>query len=140
MTTSLITMIAAVIAVSAVPQEQSSKQSKKAGTITLSGCVSKSDRSQEYTLSDDAEGTFRLTGMSVRKYVGKRIEVVGVEPRLAVKGGLYPTPNVAAQAGAIDPARAATEAAVAGPAAVSASPYPEFKVRSIKPVAGTCEP
>ena len=140
MTTSFITIIVAAVALGAAQQAPTSKQSKKPNTITLSGCVSKSDTSQDYTLSDEAEGTFRLTGMSVRKYVGKRIEVVGAEPRLAVKGGLYPTPNVAAQAGAMDPSRAATAAASAGPAAVSASPYPEFRVRSIKPIAGTCEP
>jgi hypothetical protein len=56
---------------------------------------------------------------------------------LTIKGGLLPNPNVAAQAGAMDPARAAMASAggAAGPGAVD---LPEFKVKSVRPVSGGC--
>ena len=56
---------------------------------------------------------------------------------LTIKGGLTPSPNVAAQAGAMDPARAAMAAAggAAGPGTVD---LPEFKVKSVRPVSGGC--
>jgi hypothetical protein len=115
---------------------------KKPTTLTLSGCIQQSPTAaNEFTVTSDNDnpGTYRLTGMKVRDYLGKRVELVGVQPKLVVKGGLYPNPNVAAQAGAMDPTRAAT-AAAAGPAATTNAPLPEFRVRSIKPVAGTCLP
>jgi hypothetical protein len=110
-------------------------------TITLSGCVERAETTPtQYTLVDAEEGTtYRLTGTDVRDYVGKKVQIMGAPPtgRLKVAGGLWPSPNVAAQAGAMDPARAATAAAggSAGPGTVS---LPEFKVKSVRPVSGSC--
>ena len=58
--------------------------------------------------------------------------------RLVIKGGLTPNANVAAQAGAMDPARAAVASACgsAGPGTVDV--LPEFKVKSVRPVSGGC--
>ena len=126
-----------------------SAQGAKAGTppkatskmITLSGCVERAETMPtQYTLVDAEEGTtYRLTGTDVRDYIGKKVQIVGASPsgRLKVVGGLWPSPNVAAQAGAMDPARAATAAAggSAGPGTVS---LPEFKVKSVRPVSGSC--
>jgi len=109
--------------------------------ITLSGCVERAETMPtQYTLVDTKEGTtYRLTGTDVRDYIGKRVQIVGAQPtgRLKIVGGLTPTPNIAAQAGAMDPARAATAAAggSAGPGSVS---LPEFKVKSVRPVSGSC--
>jgi hypothetical protein len=128
-------------AASVAAQQASPRSSSKSKTLTLSGCVQRSDtKAGDYTLtSDDKDlSTYRLTGVDVREFVGKRVEVIGVPPKLTVRGGLYPNPNVAAQAGAMDPAKAATEAAAGGPAATTASPLPEFRIQSIKPVAGNC--
>jgi len=109
--------------------------------ITLSGCVVRGDSSTSpYTLSDSAAGEYRLTGVDVRDYLGRRVQIVGGEvvPRkLTIVGGLQPSANVAAQAGDIDPARAATAAAggSAGPGTVQ---LPEFKVKSVRPISGSC--
>jgi len=109
--------------------------------ITLSGCVERGETTPtQYTLVDATEGTtFRLTGIDLRNYIGKKVQIVGGQPtgRLKIVGGLTPTPNIAAQAGAMDPARAATAAAggSAGPGTVS---LPEFKVKSVRPVSGSC--
>jgi len=108
--------------------------------ITLSGCVERAQTTPtQYTLVDAKEGTYRLTGTDLRSYIGKKVQIVGAQPtgRLKIVGGLTPTPNIAAQAGAMDPARAATAAAggSAGPGTVT---LPEFKVKSVRPVSGSC--
>jgi hypothetical protein len=116
-----------------------SKPSPK--TISLSGCVVRAEKtSDQFTLEDSTEGKYRLTGMKLRDYVGKRVQIAGgvVETkRLTIKGGLTPNANVAAQAGAMDPARAAVASAggTAGPGAIE---LPEFKVKSVRPVSGGC--
>ncbi|HEX3704695.1 MAG TPA: hypothetical protein VHU82_15300 [Vicinamibacterales bacterium] len=114
--------------------------------ITLSGCVQPSDSSpNRFTFSDDgnpnAPASYRLSGTDMRKYAGKRVEIVGgvVTSRLKIATGLYPSPNVAGQAGAMDP----TQAAVAGSAGGSASgtgnvELPEFRVKSVKTLGGAC--
>src|SRR5258706_15158594 len=80
--------------------------------ITLSGCVERGETTPtQYTLVDAEEGTtYRLTGTDLRNYIGKKVQIVGAQPtgRLKIVGGLAPTPNMAAQGGAMDPARAAT--------------------------------
>ena len=74
----------------------------------------------------------------MRKYVGQRVEISGVmSKRLVIVGGLYPTPNVAAQAGAIDPARAAVEQMSASPNSMG-RPALDFRVKSVRPVPGAC--
>ena len=109
--------------------------------ITLSGCVTRGEAAPEqYTLEDVQEGKYRLSGVKLRDYVGQKVEILGdlVETkRLTIKGGLTPNANVAAQAGAMDPVRAAVESAggAAGPGIVT---LPEFKVKSVRPVTGGC--
>jgi len=121
-------------------QQQAPKKGDKLTITTLTGCVEQSTTAKnQYTMSDDS-GTYRLTGKDVREFLGKRVEIAGVQPKLVIKGGLYPTPNVAAQAGAMDPSRAAVAAAEAGSAGTGPAPIPEFRVQSIKPVTGNCAP
>jgi len=113
---------------------------KKPSTITLSGCVQKSETSpNQFTLVDD-NAIYRLTGVDVREFVGRRVEVVGGPPRkLKIVGGLKPSPNIAGQAGSIDPATAAI--AIHDSAAVNGTgPEIELRVKSIKSVGGTCGP
>ncbi len=111
---------------------------KKPTTVTLSGCVQKSDTAPgQFTLVDPT-GIYRLTGMDVREFLGRRVEIVGGPPRkLKITGGLKPSPNVAGQAGAMDPARAAMAAHDA--ASVNGTgPELELRVRSVTQIAGTC--
>ena len=109
--------------------------------ITLSGCVERGETPPgQFTLSDREDGsTYRLTGTDVRQYIGRRVQIVGgvASRRFRIVGGLTPNANVAAQAGAMDPVRAATAAAggAAGPGTVE---LPEFKVKSVRPVSGSC--
>ena len=138
--TALICAIPAVMLSAAQKREQPPKAPAK--PITLTGCVEHTETGgDQFTLSEKkGSQTYRLTGTDLREYVGRRVQLVGgVAPRrLRVAGGLTPSPNAAAQAGAIDPARAATAAAggVAGPGTVE---LPEFRVKGVRPVTGSCD-
>ena len=90
--------------------------------LTMNGCVTRdytdSRNANAYTFIDSFDGTrYHLKGSSLTKYSGMSVQVVGVVDTRKVKvvGGLYPSPNVAAQAGAIDPAKAGVAALPGGP-------------------------
>jgi hypothetical protein len=132
-------VVCAIAAVPAIAQEKSQPKPKP-DAIELTGCVVRSATSPaQYTLEDKKAGAaYRLTGVNVRDYVGRPVIVIGTgAKRLAIVGGLTPTPNVAAQAGSIDPARAAVQAQTdaASPGNVE---LPELKVKSIRPANGRC--
>ena len=137
----------AAAAATAQTTTTTSSATKKDATksITLTGCVARDAAdATHFALADFTSGdtTYRLTGAAdVRKYLGKRVTVSGlrVEPKVAVVGGLVPSPNVAAQAGAIDPTRAAMAAqgseANGRPATI---PVPEVRVRTVREASGGC--
>ena len=139
-----LSFIAATTGVAARPQQPATASTKQpAKPLTLSGCISASaNETGLFTLSDTKQGNrqgtkYKLVGTDVREYVGQRVEVSGVAPRrLQIVGGLYPSPNIAAQAGAIDPNQAAI-AAASGPAA-GAGPLVEFRVKSVRAIPGPC--
>jgi len=109
--------------------------------ITLSGCVQRGESSPDQFTLSESKGSqiYRLTGQDLRDYVGRKVQLVGgvASNRLKIAGGLTPSPNAAAQAGAIDPTRTATAAAggSAGPGNVE---LPEFRVKSVRPITGSC--
>ena len=112
--------------------------------IRLNGCISKDTiRPGQFNFLDNESGfKYRLTGKGLRKFVGHRVEIVGGPPGKGVtfRTGLWPSPNTAAQAGALDPARAAVANLPGGAAdAVGASPLPEFKVIRLRGVEGACQ-
>jgi hypothetical protein len=137
------------LAISSPTSAQQKDKDKKAPpppspkTISLSGCVVRDEKTpDQITLDDLDSGKYRLSGIKMHDYVGQRVEVAGgvVETKkLTIKGGLTPNANVAAQAGAMDPARAAVASAsgVAGPGNVD-DLLLEFKVKSVRPVSGGC--
>ena len=110
--------------------------------VTLTGCVEKGSTPNQYTITDDQNGRYEVSGNDIRKYVGQRVQVAGNagSTRFRIKGGLYPTPNVAGQAGAIDPGRAAIAAQPGGGAVGTGNPdLPTFKVKAIRQLDGGCE-
>jgi len=114
---------------------------QKSEVITLTGCVTEGDKTPgQYTLEDKETGVrYRLTGTKVRDFAGQTVLIVGASgsKKLVVRGGLTPSPNVAAQAGAMDPARAAvaSQGGSAGPGTVE---LPEFNVKSVRPTGAAC--
>ena len=135
----------AIAAGASAAQSNTAQEPKRGATRTLRliGCVgSDDDASGRPTFSDSKHKmTYRLTGQDLREYAGRRVEVVGAASRrVQVVRGLTPSPNVAAQAGAIDPNRAAIAAAPGGGPGTGTGNFqlPEFRVSSIRPVAGNC--
>ena len=111
--------------------------------VRLTGCISQKPQGSDYTFTDAANGSrYRLTGKDIKKYAGKRVEVVeGAAPKgFAIKGGLYPSPNVAAQAGALDPVQAgiATQPG-SGANTGTGEPLPEFRAGRVRTVEGGCQ-
>jgi hypothetical protein len=133
-----------VLVASAGARAQTSKSSAKENNTpsTLTGCVS--DRALpngEFTFTDGTTGSkFRLTGKGIRQWAGQQVEIVsGPNKRLSVKGGLYPSPNIAAQAGAIDPAQAAIARQPGGTASGTGGvDLPEFRVARVRAAGGSC--
>ena len=143
MTPASVSLLAAALLAAIPPalaQQSESKNTPQSNIVTLSGCVINDPVQRNiYTLTEENDPTvYRLTGTNVRKFVGQRVEVSGVmSKRPVIVGGLYPTPNVAAQAGAIDPARAAVEQMIAGSNAMGRAAL-DFRVKSVRPVPGAC--
>ena len=89
--------------------------------LTLNGCVTRdytdAKNASAYTFVDNADGSrYRLSGQNVSKFSGMLVQVQGIveTKRLKIVGGLYPSPNIAGQAGAIDPGKAAVAAMPGG--------------------------
>jgi len=112
--------------------------------IRLNGCISQDTivPSQFNFLDNDGGEKYRLTGKNLKKFVGQRVEIVGGPPGKGVtfKTGLLPSPNIAAQAGAIDPGKAAIANLPGGAAdAAVVSTLPEFRVIRLHGVEGACQ-
>ena len=111
--------------------------------VELLGCVSRNPgTSGSFTLNESAGGTYRLTGKSVRKYAGRMVQLVGgpQSKKLSIRGGLWPSANTAAQAGAIDAAQASVARQPGGAdSGTGGIELPEFHVLSVRRVAGSCE-
>jgi hypothetical protein len=125
-------------------QQDAKLDTKKDKSISIVGCVSADDATPaRYTLVDQQGTTYRLTGTDMKKYVGRSVELVGtVQPdnRVHVGFGLLPSPNVAAQAGAIDPAQAAIATPHGGTTAATGGDVqlPEFKVKRVRTTRAGC--
>jgi hypothetical protein len=108
----------------------------------MSGCVVRdSATAKDFTFTDNANGfQYHLSGQDVSKFAGQPLEIVGIvdTKRLRVKTGLYPSPNVAGQAGAIDPGKAHVAALGGGTTGSGNVELPTFKVAQVRAAQGEC--
>ena len=130
-----------LLAASAQTARTQSKESAK--EIRLNGCISQDKRMPgQFNFQENESGDrYRLTGKNLKKFVGQRVEIVGGPPGRGItfKTGLWPSPNTAAQAGAMDPAQAAVARMPGGAAdAHGASQLPEFHVIRLRGLEGAC--
>jgi len=122
--------------------EKGKNEPRTPKTLTLTGCVEKGSTPNQFTLADDVNGKYEVSGSDIKKYVGRRVQVAGTpgSTRFRIKGGLWPTPNVAAQAGSIDPAQAAVAAQPGGPSSGTGQiDLPTLKVKAVRTLDGGCE-
>ena len=110
--------------------------------VALTGCVGGGRSAGEpFTItSDDGTIAYKLSGKNMRQYLGHRVTIVGSNDtrRLKVVGGLYPSPNVAAQAGALSATKAAVAADPISTAAKTDQQLPEFRVKSVQSSGASC--
>jgi hypothetical protein len=101
--------------------------------ITLTGCIQvDAARPDWFTFSEAKTGTtYRLSGANVKSFVWKKVQIVG---------GLVPSPNLAAQAGAIDPTKTAMAYQSAVPPGIATVESLEFKVDRVRRLSGSCTP
>jgi hypothetical protein len=142
---SALALVCCCVALGGAAAAQTSPPSKPGisrSSVELVGCVSDDPgTSGSFTLDESGGGRYRLTGKSVRKYAGRMVRLVGGPQgkRLSISGGLWPSPNVAAQAGAIDSAEASIARQPGGAASgTGGSNLPEFKVVSVRGIDGSC--
>ena len=137
-------VVAMLLGQAAPGAAQSAKAKDQPQELRLNGCISKDAKMPgQFNFQDNDNGfQYRLTGKNLRKFVGQRVEIVGGPPGKGVtfKTGLWPSPNTAAQAGALDPAKAAVARMPGGAAdAPGASTLPEFHVIRLRGVEGACQ-
>jgi hypothetical protein len=140
-----LTLASATPAVADAGQKPAADKDKDT-SITMDGCVARGGTPHDpMTFADNDSGIkYRLSGKSVKKYAGQKVQLIGIMPvpkRVSVRGGLFPSPNVAAQAGAIDPVKAAVARQPGGSdaAAGAIASLPEFRVNSVRVIEGACE-
>jgi len=138
-------MIVSVATLTAQEQSKPAAQQDEPKTPTaleLTGCVSLNPAAGgQYGFVDTASGgTYRLNGKNLKKYAGQRVSLVGdtSTKRLKFKTGLWPSPNIAAQAGALDPAQESI-ARNSGGATNLPDGTPELKVVRVHGVDGACQ-
>lgn len=135
------TMLAMQAASAPAPSSATSKEPK--ATVTLTGCVRPSMTVPgTFTFAETGTGAEYRLGAGARKYSGQHVEIVGtpVGRRLTIRGGLYPSPNVAAQAGSLDPAQVAIASLPGGTnSGTGTVELPEFRMTRVKALAGSCE-
>jgi hypothetical protein len=83
---------------------------------------------------------YRLNGKNIKKFAGQRVEIViGSRPKLAVGGGLWPSPNIAAKGGGVDAAQESIARQPGGGASGAGEAVPELRVTRLKGVQGACD-
>jgi hypothetical protein len=108
-------------------------------TVELTGCVALTPSvNGQFGFIDGATGgTYSLSGKGLKKYAGQRVTIVGGPPtkkRLQVRGGLWPSANIAGQQGALDPAQESIERNSGGTTMPGANP--ELKVVRVRGAEG----
>jgi hypothetical protein len=118
--------------------------SQSSTPVELTGCVSGRPAADGTFTFTDAQngGKYRLTGKKMQKYAGRMVAVVGgPTKKLTVGGGLWPSPNAAGQAGALDPAQESIARQPGGSAQrtdAGAADLPPFNVVRVRTLEGAC--
>jgi hypothetical protein len=143
MSSYLIGMLAAALFTMQAAPARPTAPKKDTKPIAMTGCLSQDATTPgAFTFSDAKTGAkYRLSSVDTQKDAGKRGEIsVGTGAlRVTIRGGLVPSPNVAAQAGAIDASKLAIASQPGGANAGTGNVrLPEFQATEIKTIKGSC--
>jgi hypothetical protein len=143
MSSSMLSLLAATLFATQTTLTQPSVPRKNTGAvITVSGCLSQDTATAGSLLFSDAStgAKDRPGGVDRRRDPGQRGEfVLGSGSRsLTIRGGLVPSPNVAAQASALDPVRSAIARTSGGSSRMASTPVPDFRAWRVQPIGGSC--
>jgi hypothetical protein len=125
----------------ALPAATSAPNVTASAPLTLTGCVARDDETSRLAVLGEAKsGRYELTRSELRPFVGRRVHLNSESlNRLHIVGGLWPTPNAAAQAGALDPEQGAIAALPGGGSRGDGPSYVrEFKVPNVPILKGSC--
>jgi hypothetical protein len=141
--TSALTVLSCVVpVVVAAAQTSPTKSATPRNPVELVGCVSDQPGvTGSFTIDESSGSRYRLTGKSVRKYAGRMVRVVGGPQgrKLSIATGLWPSANIAGQAGHIDAAEASIARQPGGAASGTGTfDLPEFRVVKISGLDGAC--
>ncbi len=130
---SMVSAAAAAFQTRALPSSSTEAPATGNKPIVLVGCVVADKANTDwFTLSDPKSGnSYRLTGTNVALYSGRRVRIIG---------GLFPTPNIASQAGVIDPTKAAMAIVDADRNRAGSGEPIEFRISRLRPLNGPCPP
>jgi hypothetical protein len=139
---SALALLSCFVLVGVMAAQSAPKSSPTSPTpVELVGCVSdKPGASGSFTFDESGGSKYRLTGKSVRKYAGQMVRLAGGPQggKLSVSGGLWPSANVAGQAGAIDGAKESIGRQPGGGGSGTGANLPEFRVVSVRTIDGSC--
>jgi hypothetical protein len=119
-------------------QDQTKTPTPPTTNVELTGCVGLTPSvTGQFAFVDASGSTYSLSGKGLKKYAGQRVTIVGGPPtkkRLQVRGGLWPSANIAGQQGALDPAQESIERNSGGTTMPGANP--ELKVVRVRGAEG----
>jgi hypothetical protein len=146
---SMVLSTALLSAVLLLPQTPStappaSTQKPAPSSMTMSGCVdAKRGATGDIRFLDEKTGTaYRLSGKGLDKHLGQHVEITGGSrgKGLTVRGGLWPSPNAAAQSGGgLDPAQESIARQRGGGGTGVGPTLQEFPVTRVRALAGSCQ-
>ena len=124
-------VVAALIVPAVEPQVSVMPPPPSRTPMTLTGCVDGSPMAEQ-VMSHESERDSRA------RIPGTRIPNFARWKGVTIRGGLWPTPNVAAQAGAIDPAQAAIAHQPGGTSSGTGVARPQFRMARLRAVNSAC--
>ena len=120
---------------------QKDEAGKTPKVISLSGCVVRGEKlGDPVVIEDKSEGRYRLSGISLRDYLGQRVQIAGGErPGEEADGeGRTLSEPERRRAGWRHGSGARGGGSAGGAAGPGTVELPEFKVKSVRPVSGGC--
>ena len=139
----LLTLMALLLPVVHAQQTETPAPSVKApAPLTMTGCISATpEASGQYTFAGTDGRAHQIDGKSVRKFAGRRVELLLGPPGkgLTIRPGLWPPPSGGARGVALDPSQEAILRQPGGGGAGVGAADAVVVVSRVRSVPGACQ-